>query len=244
MTASPLLLLSADSVDLISAIRENDLVGLICLIALTCMSIYSLMLIIQKYLEVKVAKRQSRAFQGLVDEDGSWEALFVASKRYPDSPLAKLLKETYVECRMENWFTGKKALGLENRLEIAKDTIASILNRTMSREESRLQEKLTILATISTIAPFIGLFGTVWGVLASFQAIGREGSAALSALAPGISTALMTTIFGLIAATPALIAYNYFTREVTKISGDMECFSNDIENAVRKQILVDEEKVK
>lgn len=237
MPQFPLLLLASDSVDFVEAIRQNDLVGGACLLLLTCLSIWSLSIIFYKWVVIRRVKDQTLDFQELVDDDGSWESLFTAAKKFPDSPIARLLKETYLECRLENWFEFRKEMPLENRLEIAKNTIEGILLRTISSEEARLQNKLAILSTVSTLAPFIGLFGTVWGVLAAFQALGKQGSAALSTLAPGISTALMTTIFGLIAAIPALVAYNYFMSEIHKLSGNMESFSHEIENAVRKQIL-------
>lgn len=231
------LLSVGESVDVIEAIRNNDTVGWICLVALTITSIYSLSIIFFKFLVIWRIKRQTEDFQELVDSDGSWETLYMAAKRYPESPIAKLLKETYVECRQENWFEFKKDMPVDNRLEIAKNTIEGILMRTISQEESKLQSNLAILGTISTLAPFIGLFGTVWGVLAAFQALGHADGATLTSLAPGISTALMVTIFGLIAAIPALVAYNYFTTEIHKLGSSMESFAHEIENAVRKQIL-------
>lgn len=240
MHTTPLLLLAGSSVDFVSAVLANDIFGKACLIILTFLSIFSITLIVHKFQVIARAKRESRAFERLINDDGSWETLFIASKRYRNSPLAKLLKETYVECRLESWFDGRSDLGIEGRLELAKSTVEGILHKIMAEEESRLQSKMTAIATISTLAPFIGLFGTVWGVLGAFQAVGREGSAALSTLAPGVSTALMTTIFGLLAAIPALIAYNYFAREVYKLSGSMEVFSHAIENAVRKKILMQE----
>jgi len=243
MQASVPVLLLASSVDFITAIKDNDFFGKTCLAVLVGLSIFSLTLIFSKLSALWAAKRHSRAFQRLVDSDGSWETLFLASKRYKQSPIARLLKETYVECRLENWFDDNKTpLDLDQRLEVAKASIEATLHRAMASEEMRLQSKLTALATISTLAPFIGLFGTVWGVLGSFQALGREGSAALTALAPGISTALMTTIFGLLAAIPALIAYNFCAREVHKLIGSMESFSHAIENAVRKKILLQEKR--
>ena len=235
--SAPLLLAVAESVDVVEALRNNDLVGWICLVFLTILSVWSLSIIFYKAVAFWRIKSQSVEFQELVDGDGSWETLFMAAKKYPESPIAKLLKETYMECRLENWFEFKKEAPLDNRLDIAKNTIEGILMRTISTEESRLQSKLSVLATISTLAPFIGLFGTVWGVLSSFQALGRGEGATLSSLAPGISTALMTTIFGLIAAIPALVAYNYFTSEIHKLGASMEGFAHEIENAVRKQIL-------
>ncbi|MCC6545534.1 MotA/TolQ/ExbB proton channel family protein [Candidatus Sumerlaeota bacterium] len=234
---SPATLLSVGEVDFVEALRNNDTVGWICLIFLSITSIYSLTIIFFKLLIIWRIKKQTSEFQELVDADGSWETLYMAAKRYPESPIAKLLKETYVECRQENWFEFKKEMPFDNRLEIAKNTIEGILLRTISQEESRLQSNLSVLATISTLAPFIGLFGTVWGVLAAFQALGHADGATLTSLAPGISTALMVTVFGLIAAIPALVAYNYFTTEINKLGSSMESFAHEIENAVRKQIL-------
>lgn len=227
------------TVDVLEALRNNDLLGWVCLVFLTILSIVGLTISFQKWFVIYRAKQQTEQFQRLVDGDGSWESLFMASKKYTESPIARLLKETYIECRVENWFDMKQDVPLENRLEIARTTVEGILAKTMSAEETRLISKLPWLATISTLAPFIGLFGTVWGVLASFQALGKAGSASIALLAPGISTALMTTIFGLIAAIPALVAYNYLMSEIHRMSSTMEMFSHEIENAVRKQILME-----
>jgi len=232
-----LALANVPTVDLVTAISQNDLLGKICLVALTCISVYSITIIVQKAMALQAAKAANRSFQKLVDEDGTWDTLFAAAKKYSGSPVARLLKETYVECRVENWFEGKTDMPLESRLQIASHSIQSILNRTITAEEQRLLGSLNTLSTITTLAPLLGLFGTVWGVLAAFQAIGTEGGASIAALAPGISTALVTTIFGLIAAIPALVAYNYFLLEIRHISTQMETFSHDLENAVRKQLL-------
>ncbi len=238
-TSSSSYLLPLSTIDLFTAIGQNDFFGKLCLLVLTLLSLISLTIIFAKWFELQRVKHQSIRFQRIIESEGSWEALFLAAKKFKDSPLSRMLKETYVECRLENWFEQKGSVSLESRLSVARETISGVIAQTMAREENRLQGKLTIIATVSTIAPFIGLFGTVWGVLGAFQALGREGSAALTALAPGISTALMTTIFGLLAAIPALVFYNIFAREVHKLTGRMEAFSYDLENAVRKQIIAD-----
>lgn len=234
----PAALLPLGSVDVVQAFRDNDTFGHICLFAILLLSIYSFSIIFMKFRAIRRAFVQNEEFQALVDSDGSWEKLFMASKEYEDAPSARLLKETYVECRMENWFEQRGDIEMEHRLDIAKATVEGVLQRTMATEESRLLDKVGILSTVSTLGPFIGLLGTVWGVLASFQAIGQEGSASLSTLAPGISTALLTTIFGLFAAIPALVAYNYFMTSIHHITNRMESFSHELENAVRKQILL------
>ncbi|CAN5476317.1 protein TolQ [soil metagenome] len=238
MFSAPSLLLANESVDIIAAIRQNDTLGHICLAFLLMLSVYSFTIIFAKFTSLSRASKQTNAFRRLVDQDGSWDSLFVAAKKYPESPVARLLKETYVECRLENWFAGPKGeIPVESRLEIARHTIENILMKTISSEEGRLMQKVPTLSTITTLAPFIGLIGTVWGVLSAFQGLGRAGGASLATLAPGISTALVTTVFGLFCAVPALIAYNYFVAEVGKLSSSMEVFSHDLENAVRKQIL-------
>lgn len=229
--------LASATVDVWAAIKANDYFGFACLAILAGLSIWSTTIIVLKWRQIGTASSQTTEFLGVVNEDGTWDELFRASKEYPESPLARLLKETYVECRLENWFSGNAQLALEGRLEVAKRTIEGILLRTITEEESRLQKQLSLLSTTSTLAPFLGLLGTVWGVLAAFQALSDGGSAGIANLAPGISTALMTTIAGLFAAIPALVCYNKFMADIHQLSARMETFSQELENAVRKQIL-------
>lgn len=224
-------------VDLISALLDNDLIGITCIFALLIMSVISFTFIIFKLIHFRAIQQQDALFRGTMAEEGSWESLFLAAKECPQSPMASLLRDVYVEIRMERWFEGQNHLSAEGKLEIARQTMDNTLQRGIAREEGKLQKHLGFLGTVCSLAPFVGLFGTVWGILASFQAIGREGSAALSSLAPGISTALMTTVFGLIAAIPALVAYNYFQVAVRRQAEAMETFGHDLESAVRRQLL-------
>jgi biopolymer transport protein TolQ len=219
------------------AVWQNDWMGMLCLILLALVSVGSLTVIIWKFWVLWTTDLSEKQFREVVDGDGSWDVLFTAAKEHTESPSAHLLREVYVECRLENWFDQKGAISLESRLEVAKSTVQGIISRTIVREEERLMAHLPLLSLSSNLAPMIGLFGTVWGVLAAFQAIGAEGGASISALAPGISTALMTTIFGLFAAIPAVIFYFLLLSKVKSFSVKMEEFSHDIENAVRKQIL-------
>lgn len=233
------LLASVESVDVWEAIRMNDTFGKFTLILIVILSVYSFTVIFYKFRTLYSARTQTREFQKLMEQEGSWETLFVASKKYPESPLSRLLRDIYIECRLEKWFEGNTSLSLEGRLDLAKQTIEAVLTKGIAQEEERLQKQLSVLSTVSGLGPFLGLVGTVWGVLAAFQAIGRAGAASLSGLAPAISTALMTTMFGLFAAIPALIAYNYFYAQIRELTAEMESFANDLENAVRKQIARD-----
>lgn len=235
----PAILLLA-SANPFKAVADSDWFGRGCLLVLAILSIIALTVIFLKVIELKRIKSQTLRFKKIMETEGTWEELFIASKENPESPLAILLNKTYVECRVEEWFKNGK-MGIEGRLEIAKRTIEGILTQTITDEETRLQRYLPWLSTIAGTAPLIGLLGTVWGVLAAFQALGVDGTSGIANLAPGVSTALTTTILGLIAAIPAYLAHNKFLTDIAFISSRMEIFSQDLENAVRKQILQHEE---
>jgi biopolymer transport protein TolQ len=114
--------------------------------------------------------------------------------------------------------------------------IKRALEQAATAEQARLEKNLTFLATTGSTAPFIGLFGTVWGIMDSFQQIGVSGSTNLATVAPGISEALIATAFGLAAAIPAVIAYNYYLSKINMISSEMENFSSEFLNIIESFI--------
>ncbi len=232
----PLLLASAD---LISAFRENDWLGKGCILALFIGSVFVVYLILYKWAELARVEHQNRRFERMVERDGSWEKLYTESRRYEASSLARLLRETYLICHLEKWFGTSRDIPLEHRVEIASATVGSTISRVIQEEERRLQRYLYWLALAAAVAPFIGLFGTVWGVLSAFQGLGREGSANLTSLAPGVSTALTTTIAGLAVAIPAVIFHGFLANRANQILSSLESFATELDNAVRKRILMD-----
>ncbi len=234
----PLPLLLA-SVDILGAFRDNDWLGKGCILALFIGSVFMVYLILYKWAELARVEFQNRRFEKMVDRDGSWEKLYAESRRYTESSLARMLRETYLVCHLEKWFGTSQGIPLEHRVEIASATVGSTISRVIQEEERRLQRSLYYLAMAASVAPFIGLFGTVWGVLSAFQGLGREGTANLTSLAPGVSTALSTTIAGLFVAIPAVIAHNYLSNRASQILSSLESFANELDNAVRKRILMD-----
>jgi biopolymer transport protein TolQ len=111
------------------------------------------------------------------------------------------------------------------------------LRRATSNEVMSLEAMVPFLATTASAAPFIGLFGTVWGIMNSFINIGARKNASLDVVAPGIAEALIATAIGLLAAIPAVMAYNYFVRRINVLSSEMESFSSDMLNIVRRHFL-------
>lgn len=117
------------------------------------------------------------------------------------------------------------------------DNLKRAIRKSESQEIATLGKSLSFLATTGSAAPFIGLFGTVWGIMASFHDIGQRGSASLAVVAPGISEALVATAAGLAVAIPAVIAYNYFANRLGEIENEMQNFSTDFLNLVERDLL-------
>jgi biopolymer transport protein TolQ len=143
---------------------------------------------------------------------------------YP-SPMAQIVQEIIAT------FTRKK--------DITKDEIQRMINQEIKIAAERVSRFQFIYAIIGSSAPFIGLFGTVWGIMHSFHQIGKMGKAGLEVVAPGISEALFTTAMGLFAAIPAVIAYNFFQNKIKKVIGRMEFFASELESYFMKKIQKD-----
>ncbi len=224
-------------VDIVSLIMSSDLVGKISLILLGVFSIVIWMVIVYKYLHIRQARIQTDQFVEICNQGGgNLEEAFAASSNFPDSPLAQILREGYLELEIEDWYRGDYELPAETRIELAKVSLERIFERTITHEIAHLESKLVILATATTVCPFIGLFGTVWGIMVSFQAL-SSGSAAIASLAPGIATALLCTVGGLTCAIPATVTYNYLTHNVRKLTARMDAFALELSNVIQKQII-------
>ena len=115
------------------------------------------------------------------------------------------------------------------------ESIQRALDRARTTATTEMESRVPLLGTTASAAPFIGLFGTVWGIMNSFRNIGAKGAANLATVAPGIAEALVATAIGLMAAIPAVMAYNYFSRRIRVIAAEMETFSSDFLNIVRRR---------
>ena len=154
-----------------------------------------------------------------------------ASKKYRGSPQASLFRSAYKELAYLTKSNPNPTLSPENM-----ETINRALIKASNREVAKMEKMMTFLATTGSVTPFIGLFGTVWGIMDSFQQIGVSGSTNLATVAPGISEALIATAFGLVAAIPAVIAYNYYLSKINMISSEMENFSSEFLNIIESFI--------
>ena len=187
------------------------------LLLLLFFSVVSWAIIIHKQkLLTKIAK-ETDLFNEAYTRSRDWDSVYHSTKDLVLSPLATLFRTAY------------KLKGSQS------EELRHSLRRVEATEASRLEKNLTFLATTGSTAPFIGLFGTVWGIMNSFMGIGRVGAASLAVVAPGIAEALIATAAGLAAAIPAVIAYNYYLSRANRNITMMEDFSRElIEHRVRE----------
>lgn len=157
-------------------------------------------------------------------------------KEFSNSPIANLFREGYhemLQMKKKGSEQGESQADFSLRMDMT-EMVGRALRRATTQETHRLEKYLTFLATTGSTAPFIGLFGTVWGIMDAFHGIGQTGSASLAVVAPGISEALIATAIGLAAAIPAVMGYNHFLNKVNVLIGEMDNFSQEFLNIVER----------
>ncbi len=187
------------------------------LIILLLFSLTSWTIIIHKWLHFARADRENYSFGRIFDTVSNPKDLFNSSKKFTLSPMANLFRSVYSE-----------------KTYTEKDELKRMLRRYTALESARLERYLSFLATTGSTTPFIGLFGTVWGIMNSFTGIGAAGSASLAVVAPGIAEALIATAVGLAAAIPAVIAYNYYLSRAHRMIVELEDFSEELVDYILK----------
>ena len=203
------------------------------LAVLAIFSIISWALIVEKWWQFRRVRRQTLAFIKVFREGRRPSIVAAAAKKLRESPLAQLYLAAYQEMPgghdLEQMVDDAEEAGHE-RLEAADRA----MRRSAGLEVAALERYLPFLATTASACPFIGLFGTVWGIMSAFHGIGAQGSASLAVVAPGISEALVATAAGLGAAIPAVIGYNYFVNRVKHWATEMEGFALDMLNLLSR----------
>lgn len=210
----------ADNV--LSLIIEAGPVAWTVLLVLLAFSLVSWAIILSKSRRLRAAEAGSAEFLQLFRSAPRFGDVVDALPKMPKSPLAQVFSAGYQEMRYQSR-SGSEDAG---RLSVRNmEAVARSLLRAASTETARLEERMTFLATTGSATPFIGLFGTVWGIMNAFQDIGFTQTANISVVAPGVSEALIATAAGLAAAIPAVIAYNAFQGRIRRIGTSMDEFS-------------------
>lgn len=199
-------------------------------------SVVSWAIIFYKLLLIQRAKNESERFLDFFWKTKRFDTISAQLDRFGNSPLSVLFNEGYGEMKklMEREEQNEEAAGIVTTELGGIENIARALRRATTSEITRLEKYTTFLATTGSTAPFIGLFGTVWGIMNSFRGIGQTGSASLAVVAPGIAEALIATAIGLVAAIPAVMGYNHFQHKIRVIIAEMDSFSTEFLNIVHR----------
>ncbi len=216
-------------------------VGQTVMLTLLLFSLVSWTIIFMKSRLYRKAVRQSDAFVEAFWSSKTLNDAEDAAREFPLSPEAAVFTAGFAELQKINKIRNLKDSGKSNEpleMQLATmDNLKRAIRKAESQEVASLGNNLQFLATTGSATPFIGLFGTVWGIMASFHDIGLRGSASLAVVAPGISEALVATAAGLAVAIPAVIAYNFFANRLVEIESEMQNFSTDFLNLVERDLL-------
>ena len=213
ITSQAVGLASSADFSILNLFLRADIIVKSVMILLVASSIYSWAIIIEKYRLFKKINQSSEEFENKFWKSKSAESFYNILPQDMNDPMANVFKDT-----MQVIIKSKSKSNLSNRLE-------SMLEVNIEKQQNIIEKNFTFLATVGSTAPFIGLFGTVWGIMNSFQSIAISRNTSLAIVAPGIAEALFATALGLLAAIPAVVAYNKFNNDSKKYSQKLENFS-------------------
>jgi len=214
--------------DLLQMVAGSSPIAKAVLLVLILFSITSWAVILFKLWIFSRSERQSTAFLEVFRRSSKFSEVQAVCKTLGESPLVGIFQAGYAELNAQLRLTGSAAPGAQTP---TRPTIKSLpaldraLLRAASVEVNKLESRVPFLATTASITPYIGLFGTVWGIMAAFQGIGQTGSTNLGVVAPGIAEALIATAAGLFAAIPAVYFYNHLSNRVKLLASEMDDFS-------------------
>jgi biopolymer transport protein TolQ len=211
-----------------------DPVVKIVMLLLILASIWCWAIIFEKFTRLRRLRQQAEAFEDMFWSGGSLEDLYDRIGATPGDPMATVFAAAMREWRRSS-ARRLTAKGGDIRASL-RQRIDQVMTLTMGREIERLESNLSFLASVGSTAPFIGLFGTVWGIMNSFQSIAATKNTSLAVVAPGIAEALFATALGLVAAIPAVIAYNKISNELGRYANRLENFSVEFGAILSRQI--------
>lgn len=219
---------------LIHLFTESDFVIRLVSILLLFASIWSWAIVIEKYFVLKRIYAQTKKFESKFWSGGSLDELYEQLKNKAKVPMSLVFVAAMREWKRSAPIISKKsskltAANIHQRMD-------RVMQIAIDREVEKLENRMNFLASTGSVAPFVGLFGTVWGVMNSFSAIGESQSTSLGVIAPGIAVALATTALGLIAAIPAVIFYNNLTSRILKYEAKLQNFAGEFGAIISRQI--------
>ncbi len=225
----------SSEISILNLILDSGAVAKSVIIVLLIFSIVSWAIMAERWRYFRRAQAQSRRFLAFFQNQRDCDQVYAVASKWPCSPAAVVFREVYQ--KHESAFSPPG--GTEDRSkEIGQDVVESVfrdLRLAAHRELARFERRLPILATAGSVCPFLGLFGTVWGVMTAFLDISTQGSTNIVVVAPGIAEALITTIAGLAVAIPAMVAYNYFVQRSRELGLELEDLATAVMNILQSR---------
>lgn len=228
----PAAAVTPESFDLLSIFVRADWVVKLVMVGLALASLWSWTIILDKLVRFGALNRDADRFEDQVASGRSLEDVAADAGDRPTHALPRMLQgalKEWREARLKGPATEGQIAFLIQRIDRSMDSI-------IARESARVETGLGALAIVATASPFVGLFGTVWGIMRSFQAIAIQKNTSLAIVAPSIAEALFATAIGLVAAIPAYIFYNAFSTAAGKYAGRLEGFADDLSTAIQRRL--------
>ena len=224
--------LTAESFSMVALFMRADWVIKAVMVGLALASLFSWAVIIDKLLRFAALNRHADRFEDQVSSGRSLEEIANEAGDRPRHALPRMLQAALREWREAR----TKGLASDSQAGFLIQRIDRMLDAIIARESARVEEGLPLLAIVATASPFVGLFGTVWGIMDAFQAIAIQQNTNLTVVAPAIAEALFATAIGLAAAIPAYIAYNKFSSDAARYGGRLEGFADDLATAIQRRL--------
>jgi biopolymer transport protein TolQ len=212
-------------------LRADIIVKIVLLILLSA-SFWSWSIIFEKVMRLRRLGRHTSTFEDAFWSGGSLEELYDRIDGKPQDPMAAMFSAAMREWRR----SVSKGVNIKEARGGLQERVERVMQVTLGREMDRLERYLSFLASVGSVAPFVGLFGTVWGIMNSFQSIALSHNTTLAVVAPGIAEALFATALGLVAAIPAVVAYNKISSDLARYSGRLDAFATEFSAILSRQL--------
>jgi len=226
---------SVDAPDLsmIGLFLRADIIVQAVMVGLLFASIWCWGIIFDKAVRLRRLNRMAKKFEDQFWSGQSLDQLYDAQGNHPQDPMSAVFVTAMREVRRTQ---SRKRSGDDDLRTRLQDRVDRVMEITVSREMERIEKNMTFLSSTGSTAPFVGLFGTVWGIMNSFTAIAQTKNTTLAVVAPGIAEALFATALGLVAAIPAVVAYNKLSRDLDRYAGRLESFSGEFSAILSRQL--------
>lgn len=222
------------SFPLINLVAHADIVVQMVMLLLAAASLWSWTIVFDKIIKLQILTSRSDRFEGMFEGGETLEVIYSNAKKHDNHPLARVFVNCITEWKSNN--IKQLVAGSEDKKSSLKERLTNTMHVAVNQSMHKLEGGLNFLAIVGSAAPFVGLFGTVWGIMSSFQGIAASKNTSLAVVAPGIAEALLATAMGLFAAIPAVFFYNIFSAKINHFNERAHNFSIQLLNLLSKEL--------